>query len=554
MVNTQYWNAIGSVAAGISMILSIFILGSSWWIYRHKSARRALDRISFRLLLWSMAWEVAYSVDYFIVCGNPSFVARYSHTKACIAGAYFQVGTLGVVNWMCTCIAVNLMITICFNRDPIGLGLEKWYILGSTVLGLGVPIVPAILGHFGHDPVFGTCYFTSNYENRVEYLLLDLYLWQILSSVIATVAVVATLTTLIRHGRKTTRLLMDGNSLNKAFHREIENGESPASSGATDSFFENSLPSCLKLNTPPEPKAQSQTQTNRLQDKLIKIALRISLYPISLIIVNGIMTIGDLFLTSSGGINSKGDFIVFLIYNFMYAGRGIVFACLGIFVDPCLARGYKAALKERNDSQRYGTDSELRVKTPSTAGRLGFERSLPMIEVSDILPYKGRLLESEDYPPQGQALKQSKSDDLVQSSISGILEGEVPDDNGGMTRSNDFLAVSYTYGDTDSRCFTRSEPDTKDRQTPEHQKDRNDGAETGNLRYVRSESALRSNGDMNDDGQYPGQKPHKTGLGRGSSGNSIFNNCNTNNDTLPPGSSSEEEEIERIFQEAQTRL
>jgi hypothetical protein len=30
--------------------------------------------------------------------------------------------------------------------------------LGSTFLGLGVPLLPAILGHFGRDPVYGTWY------------------------------------------------------------------------------------------------------------------------------------------------------------------------------------------------------------------------------------------------------------------------------------------------------------------------------------------------------------------------------------------------------------
>ncbi|WWC91966.1 uncharacterized protein L201_006919 [Kwoniella dendrophila CBS 6074] len=424
--DVRYWNAIGSVAAGISMLLALFILFSFLWIYKHKSARHTLDRISFRILLWSMIWEVAYSIDYLIVCANPSFVVTYSKTKACVVGAYFMISIVGVVNWLCTCIAINLMITICFNRNPIQMGLEKWYIVGSTALGLGIPIIPTILGHLGYDPIYGSCYFTSNSENRLKYLLSDMYLWQILSSLIASIAVVATLIRLVRHGRKTTKLLLGGNSMNRILHqRDIEAAQSPVSSDndknhnnfGSSSFNADSLPSCftsLKQNTTSafnnnlpstkmfkrEPKSESMT--NQLQDKLFKISIKIALYPIALILVNGIMTSGDLYLTTTGGVNSESDFIFFLIYNFMYAGRGIPFACLGIFIDPCLKRGYKAVLKERREMRAHGTESELRVKSPT----IGDDGILPIIEISEILPYQQGPTEKQDY---SKTSKQSES-------------------------------------------------------------------------------------------------------------------------------------------------
>ena len=61
------------------------------------------------------------------------------------------------------------MLIVCFNINPLerrkrrdscqwhieadNQGLERWYVGGSIVLGMGVPIVPAALGHFGYDPV-----------------------------------------------------------------------------------------------------------------------------------------------------------------------------------------------------------------------------------------------------------------------------------------------------------------------------------------------------------------------------------------------------------------
>lgn len=59
------------------------------------------------------------------------------------------------VNYLCTSIAINLMLTISFGLDPIALGLEKWYIGVPIFLGLVIEIAPAALGHFGTDPVIG---------------------------------------------------------------------------------------------------------------------------------------------------------------------------------------------------------------------------------------------------------------------------------------------------------------------------------------------------------------------------------------------------------------
>lgn len=50
--------------------------------------------------------------------------------------------------------------------------LERYYILGSFILGFGVPLVPAILGHFGVDNAYGACYFTERESARTRPLFL----------------------------------------------------------------------------------------------------------------------------------------------------------------------------------------------------------------------------------------------------------------------------------------------------------------------------------------------------------------------------------------------
>lgn len=75
-----------------------------------------------------------------------------------------------------------------------------------------------------------------------------------------------------------------------------------------------------------------------LHNRFLNIAIMISFYPISVLIVNGIITIGDLYISAKGGVRTKGVYRLYCIYYFLYGSRGMVFACLGIFVDPCFRR------------------------------------------------------------------------------------------------------------------------------------------------------------------------------------------------------------------------
>lgn len=112
------------------------------------------------------------------------------------------------------------MLAITFSINPLQAKLERWYLSLSFVLGFGVPLVPAILGHFGKDPMYGLCYFTQgkspdwykvceceligpgNRELRIRDFVVDLvsrlssnpltgqYLWQLLSCLVAAVSVI----------------------------------------------------------------------------------------------------------------------------------------------------------------------------------------------------------------------------------------------------------------------------------------------------------------------------------------------------------------------------
>ncbi|KAK8853456.1 hypothetical protein IAR55_004163 [Kwoniella newhampshirensis] len=384
-------------ATTLSLGLALFILFSSSWICRYPSARSKIDRISFRLLLWSMAFEVVYDVSYIVCNASPESVVRLAKTQGCVVGIYFLLGSMGVVNYLFTCTALNLMMTICFQSNPVALGLEKWYIGVSIVLGMGVPIVPAALGHFGQDTNLGACYFTSvDKDERFKLLLLDLYIWQGLSGLVACGAIVAILIKLSRHGQATTQALMGGNSLNRALQETIDVAQfvdyhnclhvesgcgcrtvvpvessrsrmGPVNGPSRESRWTSSF---LLFRKSRSRRPSDMIQTNQaessgvLQARLFGIALRISMYPVALIVVNGILTAGDLYLTHTGGVQSKASFVLYVIYDFLYGGRGIVFASVGILVDPCLFRGLKAASGARRRSQLKAKVPRVDASTP----------------------------------------------------------------------------------------------------------------------------------------------------------------------------------------------
>lgn len=65
---------------------------------------------------------------------------------------------------------------------------------------------------------------------------------------------------------------------------------------------------------------------HRLEDKFATIALRISLYPLVLSMVNTFIAAEDLTFVAGGGVYTRGDYAAYCIYWVLYGGRGMFFA------------------------------------------------------------------------------------------------------------------------------------------------------------------------------------------------------------------------------------
>lgn len=195
------------VLSGLSILCSFFILGSAWYLHTRPHTRHCVDRISFRLLCWAMAVEIIYDIMYIgIYAGDVSLRPPFAFPalssccivtdlqpkgmpdKLCSGMVYLMVATMnawvaggrpplltGRANWLCTCIAINLMLIIVFHINPRHRRLERWYVVGSFIMGLGPPLVPAALNHFGKDTTpWGNCFMRDvEVHSRIVKLILD---------------------------------------------------------------------------------------------------------------------------------------------------------------------------------------------------------------------------------------------------------------------------------------------------------------------------------------------------------------------------------------------
>jgi hypothetical protein len=68
--------------------------------------------------------------------------------------------------------------------------------------------------------------------------------------------------------------------------------------------------------------------------------MRISLYPIVMVVLNLVITIADIRISTASGIYSQGDYSLYVVYYALYGARGIFYAMIAI-IDPSILRGIR---------------------------------------------------------------------------------------------------------------------------------------------------------------------------------------------------------------------
>ncbi|KAF3920303.1 hypothetical protein AA313_de0209600 [Arthrobotrys entomopaga] len=315
-------NDMSAILAGVSLFLCLVSLGFITVLYLNKEARKALDRVSFRLIVYSLISNCFYSVGY-IICVEvgPGFF--------CVAGVWMIQFWLGITNWLITCVALNLELVLVhlFN----GIMMEKYYLIGTVVLNLGITLPPLIKGKFGWDDVIGVCWLTSDStEDRLKWQISTQLFWILLAVFITCLCCVTTIFHLYRHKFHSLSVLNQTTAANdkvissSTFRSDSpENRDSVGARGAQKSLFGS--------------------------QEFRSIIMRISLYPAVMVILNLVITIADIRISILSGIYSEGDYALYALYYALYGARGLFYALIAV-MDPSLQRAYHIWRGERLNS------------------------------------------------------------------------------------------------------------------------------------------------------------------------------------------------------------
>ncbi|KIY65742.1 hypothetical protein CYLTODRAFT_356337 [Cylindrobasidium torrendii FP15055 ss-10] len=290
--------AYSSFAGAMCCAVALCVIGM---LYVHSASRHELDRVSFRLMTWSLVSNTIFGITSGCVgfMTEPAWGCRFAVWIKSI-----QL-TLHISTFLLFCIALNLHLVILHNVR--GENLEKWYYIGSVLLALVLTIPPLVAKQYGWDDVVGTCWYANrgDVSERIRWQVATQLFWSMACALGELVVFVSVFTHMLRHHVRPFSLRL---------HRR----------------------SSLTMATAVARQRSSQHYTITHRGVIIRIAL----YPIASFILNSIIIACDLQSTVSSSLPhraTKATYGVRLLNDFCYGGRGIVYAILGI-TDPVSPR------------------------------------------------------------------------------------------------------------------------------------------------------------------------------------------------------------------------
>ncbi|EWC47423.1 hypothetical protein DRE_00391 [Drechslerella stenobrocha 248] len=309
-------NDMSAVLAGVSLLFCMVVLGFIGILFLNSEARKCLDRVSFRLIVYSLISNCFYCIGY-IICVEvgPGFF--------CVAGVWMIQFWLGITNWLITCVALNLELVLVHLWN--GLAMEKYYLIGTLVINLGTTLPPLIKGKFGWDDVIGVCWLTSeNNGDRLKWQISTQLLWILLAVLITCICCSNTIFHLYRHKFTTLSVL---------------NQNKPPTDAEMTASITHSISSDANRESTNLSASRGAQKSLLSNHEFRRIIVRISLYPIVMMILNLVITIADIRISILSGIYSKGDYTLYVLYYALYGARGMFYALIAV-MDPSLQRAY----------------------------------------------------------------------------------------------------------------------------------------------------------------------------------------------------------------------
>ncbi|KAJ7138134.1 hypothetical protein C8R44DRAFT_341149 [Mycena epipterygia] len=145
LANHPHELVLGVTLPGI--ILVTLLLSSFAYLGCRHASRRHLDRVSFRLLVLALIANLLFGI---------LFLIREFHPATCDSVAFLSVFSTLFVGCMFFSMALNLQLVLVYGVN--GKMMEKYYIIGSSLLSLICSITPYAAGQLGWRDSAGNCW------------------------------------------------------------------------------------------------------------------------------------------------------------------------------------------------------------------------------------------------------------------------------------------------------------------------------------------------------------------------------------------------------------
>ncbi|KAJ7837130.1 hypothetical protein B0H13DRAFT_2105918 [Mycena leptocephala] len=156
---------------GLTVVLLALYAYAAWY----PVSRRYLDRVSFRLLVYALLANLSFGIVFPIIvldepfgweCGFLMFLVNLSLMFS--AGMFF-------------CIGINLPLVLAFRLN--GQRMEKYYIMGTTLISSVCNIIPYASGQLGLDTATKLCWYrNTGLASRLRWFIGTRTVWVLLAS------------------------------------------------------------------------------------------------------------------------------------------------------------------------------------------------------------------------------------------------------------------------------------------------------------------------------------------------------------------------------------
>ncbi|KAJ7138152.1 hypothetical protein C8R44DRAFT_766942 [Mycena epipterygia] len=294
------------------IILVTLLLSSFAYLACRHASRRHLDRVSFRLLVLALIANLLFGI---------LFVVREFHPAACGPVSFLSVFSTLFVPCMFFSMALNLQLVLVYGIN--GKMMEKYYIIGSSLLSLTCSITPYATGQLGWTDSVGNCWlwkFTST-SVTLHWYIGTQALWILLMST----------------GELTAFITISCFMLRQQLRFRKLKGEIGTSSASADTPVLVAAPIVKYRNT----------------------ILRIGLYPVLSCFWSITSSVIDVYITTHNEKHSQVYFTVIFTSLILYGLRPVLYVLLAV-TDPGVLRAVRALRPSPPEESRLASIKSMR--------------------------------------------------------------------------------------------------------------------------------------------------------------------------------------------------